>query len=127
MKTALLLVDDDRLVSRVLARSLRQFSIDVVVADSFDDAVGALRSRTFSALASDFMMGRKNGPDLLSWSAEHQPAVRRVLFTGIVNAQLLSGVVASGQAHHVLHKPFTAAELYAVVVGSAPPLHPAAH
>ncbi len=116
MRIRLLLVDDDRLVSRVLARALNRLPIDVVVADSFDDAVAAMQQQAFAAVASDFMMGRRNGPDVLAWCAEERPAMRRILFTGVVNPSLLAGIVASGRAHCVLLKPFSALELQAALV-----------
>lgn len=109
-RIVVLLVDDDALLIRALTRGIST-ALDVVAADKPEAAKAILDSRNVDVVASDFVMETATGLSLLDWARENHPAVRRVLFSGIIGPQTVTSLIASGRAHAVLCKPFSASEL----------------
>jgi PAS domain S-box-containing protein len=121
-----LLVDDEPLLLKALARQLRRFC-EVTTADSGAAAVAVLeRGDPFDVIISDLMMPALSGKELYLWIRTHRPELEsRVLFlTGGAFTPDLSEFVEE-QAGRMLSKPVSRASLLAAVgqlldgVGSA--------
>ncbi|MCA9623103.1 MAG: response regulator [Myxococcales bacterium] len=100
----LLVVDDERLVARVLARMLAPHEVEVVA--SVAEARERLTATRFDAVFSDLLMPQENGLDLHDWLRQEHPALaeRFVLVTGGVTDPALSAEVEA-RALSVLSKP----------------------
>lgn len=113
-KPRVLVVDDDPLVLRMLARMLGP-GFQVQVACSTAEATSMLAATEFVAVISDYEMpGGRDGLYLLALVREVQPWARRVLHTGFsppsIRLRSESCVV-----EHLVCKPALAGELLAVL------------
>ncbi|MBU1533834.1 response regulator [Myxococcota bacterium] len=81
LKTTVLLVDDDHLILKTLARRLISHHT-VVVAESGEAAVAKLEARAdIEVVVTDLMMEGMSGVDLFQWIKENRPELlRRVIF-----------------------------------------------
>ncbi|MEP6618124.1 MAG: hybrid sensor histidine kinase/response regulator [bacterium] len=79
-----LLVDDDELVGRTLARGLARLGYRVTTASDGVDALELMDAQSFDVVISDLMMPRMSGIELASALAEKHPALRRgmIVITG---------------------------------------------
>lgn len=110
-----LCVDDDPLVRRVYAAVLRNAGHRVTLAATLDDAVDILETEGFDLLISDYRLGfLRRGTTLLELAARRWPDMRRLLVTGTVPSPQ-QAEVWSTLAERVLPKPWTPAQLLAVV------------
>jgi CheY-like chemotaxis protein len=81
---SVLLVDDDRLLLRSLARTLSQRRLRVLQATTPAQALLVLTTRHVDIVVSDFEMpGEPNGLELLAEVQRKFPLVRRVLMSGM--------------------------------------------
>ena len=117
-KLVLLLVDDDVALTKALLRGIGDV-VDVVVANGPESAREVLSQRHIDVIATDFIMEAGTGLSLLDWARDHHPAVRRVLFSGLVDSSHTAALLAAGRVHAVLAKPFEVPQLLAVVAAVA--------
>lgn len=83
MSTKVLVVDDDELARRGLARSLRARlgEVEVLEAADGDDACSLLEQQSVDVVISDLRMPRMDGFELLSWMQRERPRTRVLLMT----------------------------------------------
>jgi CheY-like chemotaxis protein len=105
-----LVVDDDRSWSGLVALHLRRLGCSVVVADSVDDAILALERDTFDLVLADQSMPGANGLDLLAYVRRRTPASCFVLMSADVDDALQKTARAAGAAA-VVEKTDLLAEL----------------
>ena len=108
--TSVLVVEDDDLFGRAIARDLKEHGLEVVLAGNVDDAVSVLRARSIDVLLTDLRLGSADGIDLLERVRELSARTRAVLMSGFASARDYQRAVELG-AVRVLCKPFTRAEL----------------
>lgn len=103
-----MVVDDDPLVLKVLAREL-QVEFDIVTANSFDAALSLLDAEEeIAAVVSDFHLGvGQSGVDLLAEVQRNRPTCTRVLVSGAATPRDVAEGIARGVIDHFFHKPFT--------------------
>jgi len=77
-----LLVDDERIVRRVLAAQLAAKGLTVIEAGNGRDALAALSVRRFDLLITDLQMPEMDGHELLARVQEDYPLLRRIVITG---------------------------------------------
>lgn len=108
---SLLIVDDDRLVLRSLARALRRarptWRIDVHERPA--GALNGLASVPYDIVISDLDMPDIDGAELLREVQQRWPSVVRIAFTGSQDAKHMMRLV--GPAHQYLRKPLSPREL----------------
>lgn len=106
MKRArILIVDDDDLFRRALARRLRS-KVTLFVAASADEARAMIDAEELDAVVTDYDLGTaETGLDLLRGLLRSQPQVRRILMTGGLPQGLHP---EEGLCAEVLEKPFDA-------------------
>ena len=100
---SILVVDDDPLLLRALARMLREHELHL--ACDAESALVALRSVPIDVVLSDHQMPGSDGITLLETVRQESPMTRRVLMSGSAPRDLkelrLTQVV-----QHFIHKPF---------------------
>lgn len=115
-RARLLVIDDEPALARIIARSLADvYDADVVT--SAPDALARLRhGERYDAVLCDLLMPEMSGMELYATlSAERPDLARKMVF--------MTGGVASESAHEFLtsvenpslDKPFTAADLHAIL------------
>lgn len=98
-----LLVDDEALVAKALARLLGK-AADVSVALSAAQALDALAGGEFDAVISDYNMPGRDGLSLLEEVTRRWPHVTRVLHSGAMPKEARSAV-ERGIVHELVDKP----------------------
>ncbi|RMG57168.1 MAG: response regulator [Deltaproteobacteria bacterium] len=114
-KPAVLVVDDERNVLRSLSRLLRTLNVDVVTAETGEEAIGLVSQREFSLIISDHLMPGMKGVDLLSRAREIQPETTRILLTGHADLEVALEAINRGEVFRFLVKPWDDDELLAAV------------
>lgn len=103
----ILMVEDDQLVSAMIASAFEEEGHSVTHCSTADEAVLVLQTgMAFELLFTDVVMpGKMNGVDLAKWCAAHRPEVAILVTTGF--AENLEGVAAA-----VLQKPYGTEALF---------------
>jgi signal transduction histidine kinase/ActR/RegA family two-component response regulator len=109
--TRVLLVDDDGIVLRSLARSLRS-SFQVTAAESVREAEDHIERKTFDVIVCDVMMPDGGAIALYAWLEKHHPALlgRTIFLTGGASSSE-SREFLNARQQPVLKKPFALREL----------------
>jgi DNA-binding NtrC family response regulator len=109
-KRAVLIIDNEPLIQRLLTRVLHS-EFSVTVAESVEDALEALESQAFFAIVADFELGHPqlNGEWVLGEARRIAPDTRRLLMSG--HPMSLRAAKKRGDVHRVLQKPFARAAL----------------
>jgi len=126
-RPAILTIDDDPSVSRVVARDLRRRYGDshrIVRAESGADALDALREMKLrgdlvALLIADYRMPNMSGIEFLEQAMDLYPAARRVLLTAYADTEAAIEAINVVDLDHYLLKPWDPPEekLYPVVDG----------
>jgi DNA-binding NtrC family response regulator len=104
----ILVVDDDDLVRRALARALRPHRVQT--ASDYTSAELLLRTDRFDLIISDHEMPGRSGLELLQLAQQLQPGATRVLASG--NSSLeLAEATRSGSVQRFIAKPWDPAKL----------------
>jgi PAS domain S-box-containing protein len=122
---AVLAVDDDPAVLRVLRRELEALGYEVVTAVNADEALAVLEREDIDAMVTDVVMpGGIDGIDLVEIVRERKPDVRIVLASGFVATRPDEAEARFGRLPRdvaFLRKPYRRAELAAALRGAPPP------
>jgi len=111
-----LLVDDDELFLRALARLVR--TVDGVAVDSavsVEEAYTLLEKKRYSVVITDYRMPGASGIELLEHLAESQPDVVPVLTTAHVELDVALEAINRGRAFAFLRKPVSAEDVAVTV------------
>lgn len=111
----ILVVDDDDMVRRVVARVAREFGAAVAEADGAA-ALRALQAGDFDLVISDIRMPPPDGLQLAAWVRGQRPGTRVLLISGFARPEdetLIAGLGAT-----LLRKPFDAAALRQAIAGA---------
>jgi FixJ family two-component response regulator len=111
MERFVLLVDDDENILCGLARVLRQQPYHLYTARTGEEAVEVLKSRSVDVLVADEQMPGMSGSDLLAWTADNYPDVRRIMLTGRATTQMAVRAINEGLVYHFLTKPCNEVQL----------------
>lgn len=87
---SLLLVDDEPLVRRIVARVLREEGFRVLEADCAEDALRILERDSVDLVLTDIMMPRMNGCELGREISRRWPQLRMLYYSGHVFDSLFS-------------------------------------
>jgi signal transduction histidine kinase/ActR/RegA family two-component response regulator len=110
--TAVLVVDDDKLVRRFMADSLRSLSYEVVEAQDGAEAFQRLERQRFDLLLVDFAMPGMNGAEVARIAQAKQPDIRILMVSGYADSAAVEAALGTTRQ---LRKPFDLAELGAAV------------
>lgn len=105
-RPAVLIVDDDALILRVIERVLQPY-YDIVTATSVASAQEILNDdQSFAVIVSDLRMPDGNGVELLQYARTRFPDMTRVLFSGAAELSDARAAINEGQVFRLLTKPF---------------------
>jgi CheY-like chemotaxis protein len=110
-----LLVDDERMLRRVIRRGLVRAGFEVVEADNGVAALELLARERFDLVVSDVHMPLMDGVELLEAVSTAQPAVPVVLISGSLEVQGKEEARRLG-AFDFLKKPFALTELHQIAL-----------
>jgi two-component system, chemotaxis family, chemotaxis protein CheY len=109
-----LIVDDDRLLRRMLQDALADVPCTVREADSGDAAVAAIAEKPPQVVLLDLIMPGKSGLDLLKTFATQSPPMRIIVISSLDTESLVQQALKDG-AHGFLSKPFHPLDVQNVV------------
>jgi CheY-like chemotaxis protein len=109
---SILVVDDDKLVRRFMAESLRSLGYEVMDAAEGTEALAALDRRRFDLLLADFAMPGMNGAQVAKAAQLKQPELPVLIVSGYADSAAVEAVLGTTRQ---LRKPFNMAELGAAV------------
>jgi signal transduction histidine kinase/CheY-like chemotaxis protein len=111
-QTRVLVVDDDKLVRRFMAESLRSLQYHVTEAESGAEALATMERERFALLIVDFAMPGMNGADAARAAQERQPGIKVLMVSGYADSAAVEAALGTARQ---LRKPFDLAELGAAV------------
>lgn len=117
----ILIVDDEPMLSRGLARSLEADGYDVITMDDAEEASKLLKNESFDAIVSDISMPRMNGLQFLRSAREHDLEVPVLLVTAMPAVETAIEAIQYG-AFKYLTKPVDLKQ-FRQAVGKAVQLH----
>ena len=80
---SILIVDDERGLRSLLRLSFLAAGYDVRAAADVREAMRMCGTKSFDVVLTDVRMPELTGHDLARWLAEHHPATRSILMTGL--------------------------------------------
>jgi putative nucleotidyltransferase with HDIG domain len=108
----ILVVDDDALILQALSKVLENEGHTVV---AHTDPRKALEEKDFSVIITDFMMPHVNGIELLADVRKRFPHSVRLLLTAAADFKVAVEAVNRGEVFRLIAKPWSLAELQAIV------------
>lgn len=115
VQDTLLLVDDDRPFLQRLSRSFESRGIETITAESVDDAIEAVRSRSPSLAVVDMRLNGGNGLDVIAELRRQRADSRAIILTGYGNIATAVTAVKMGAVDY-LAKPADADEIFAALM-----------
>lgn len=112
--TPLLVVDDDRSISGIVAKLLTDHGYSVDTACDGDSALQLLSQKPYVAAVLDYQMPGMNGVELFRRARELRPHLRGVFLTAYTNINTVFPAIDAG-AERVLSKPVDVGELIPAV------------
>jgi signal transduction histidine kinase/CheY-like chemotaxis protein len=108
-QTRVLIVDDDRLVRRLMADGLRSLQYQVTAVENGEEALAKLDGgERFELLLVDFAMPGMNGAEVARAAQNRQPSIRILMVSGYADSAAVEEALGSTR---LLRKPFDVAEL----------------
>ncbi len=111
----ILLVDDEVMVLKTLARLLRAEPFSVFTAESPEAALDVLARESIQVVISDQHMPGRNGVELLKRVRELFPDVVRIMLTGYTEMNIAVDAINEGQVHRLMTKPWNDQDMRATV------------
>lgn len=109
---SILVVDDDNLVRRFMAESLRSLGYEVRDVGDGAAALAELEQRRFDLLLADFAMPGMNGAEVAKAAQLKQPELPVLIVSGYADSAAVEAALGTARQ---LRKPFDMAELGAAV------------
>jgi len=110
-----LIVDDDELILRALARILEERGYATRCYLSPDEALQALEDESPVVIISDYMMPAMDGVEFLKKARLKSPGAVRILCTAAEDFKVALQAVNSGEVFRIISKPWHQQELVATV------------
>ena len=116
MTERVLLIDDDEVFTRVLARALGARGFEVGVAANRADALAGARANPPDHAVLDLKLGEESGLALIPELLEIRPELRILLLTGYASIATAVEAIKRG-AHDYLAKPVDADQVVQALLG----------
>lgn len=112
----LLIVDDDPIARRAIARTLADKDYEIVQAESPSRALELMQEHHFRVLITDqHMPGSETGTDFLAMIEILFPDTIRILLTSDTSTEVFVAAINGGKARRVVYKPWHDEQLHNVV------------
>ena len=108
-------VDDDPLVARTIARSLRHQHLLPMTTTEPEEALEWVLEHDVAVLVSDFHMPVMNGVELAARVRALRPSTVRILVTGALDLQTALASINQGEVYRFVPKPFDLDQVTQVV------------
>jgi len=105
-RRAILIVDDDPLVGRMLLRSLTGFGWDLEYVQDPETAAKRIETQHFDLLITDFKMAKLDGMEMLERLKRSQPDCEAVIVSGYPTIEVVRRAFKLGAADFI-QKPFS--------------------
>ena len=105
-----LIVDDEDLIRRMLARLLKRAGHDIELAESARAARVRLEAETFDLVLSDVDLPGESGLDLVRYVLLHHPSTAAVMVTGVDDPTIAEAALDIGAYGYII-KPFETNEV----------------
>jgi DNA-binding NtrC family response regulator len=105
-RRAVLIIDDDPLVGRMLLRSLTGFGWDLEYVQDPETAARRIETQPFDLVITDFKMAKLDGMELLERIKKAQPGCEAVIVSGYPSVEVVRRAFKLGAADF-LQKPFS--------------------
>ena len=123
-RPSILLVDDDEVFRRRMARAFEERGYDVRGAGNYDDAVAAAQQDSPEYAVVDLRMPGRSGLELVRALDDIDPATKTVVLTGYGSIANAIDAIRLGATYYLL-KPADVDDIVAAFArGEAPPLSP---
>lgn len=123
-RQSILIVDDDEVFRRRLARAFEDRGYDTRVAADFDEAVTAAQTDSPELAVTDLKMPGRSGLELVQALNEIDPSTKVIVLTGYGSIATAIDAVRLGATYY-LPKPADADDIVAAFArAEAPPLEP---
>ncbi len=121
MGKRVLVIDDEKVMLRLVRAILTRAGYEVATTESIEEALDLLRDQSFDLITCDLMLPGISGLDFLQMmqTGAVQPRVPVVVVTAAGFQSELEQARSLGAAH-VLNKPFTSQQLVSVVETALP-------
>jgi two-component system, OmpR family, response regulator len=101
-----LIIEDDTLLSRVVARIVRAAGYKPVLAISLMDGLEQIQRKQFHLILTDYLMANGSGLDVLALVAKVSPTVPVIVMSG-ADADDVEDIARANGAAGYLTKPFS--------------------
>ncbi len=119
MPDRVLIVDDDELILRALARILEASGYVTRCYLAPDEALAALEDENPVVIISDYMMPGMDGVDFLKKARQRAPGAVRILCTAAEDFKVALQAVNAGEVFRIISKPWHQQELISTVSQAA--------
>jgi DNA-binding NtrC family response regulator len=116
--TRVLIVDDEAMLRRALARMLMTRGFEVLTAEDGESALGLLSNGNVDVMLLDVVMPVTTGMHVLQLARQRHPDVEVIMMTGHGDVQTAVRAVKNG-AYDFLTKPFPSTEAVLIAVAKA--------
>ena len=103
--TRILVVDDEEVVARAIARMAEHFGHEAVTARSFEEAVARVAESGFDVVLTDLRLGQRDGLELLRHFQQQMPEVPVVVITGQATIDSAMEAIRAGAYDYVAKPP----------------------
>lgn len=110
-----LILDDDPIIIRALARIIEGQGFEVVSFLDPDEALADLQAHPAHLIISDYMMPGMNGVEFLVRARRLCPDAPRLLLTALSDFRVAMDAVNNGEIYRLLSKPWTQIDLVGTV------------
>jgi two-component system, NtrC family, response regulator AtoC len=111
---AILIVDDDRNLLKILRDIVKEIDSDIVTASDAESALSAIASQAFDLVITDLKMPGKSGMDVLALSLKMRPSVPVIMVSAFGSVEEAVDAMKKG-AYDFITKPFNPDELLQIV------------
>lgn len=110
-KSIVLIVDDDEMVRKALARDLRDSPYEVLLAEDAKGAMAVIKDKPVDIVISDLRMPGIHGLSLLHIIKDHYPGIIRIVLTGYADMDAVLGAINEIEVFRFFIKPVGGREL----------------
>ena len=112
---SVLLVEDDSLVARTLARMLRLKKFDVSICPDPKKALELCDKRQFDLIITDQKMPVMTGTEFAAIAKDKQPKARTLLISGYINEKEAAAAIENEHINRFVAKPWHNEDILSIV------------
>ena len=110
----ILIIDDDKIILKILSKILQKEGFNVNTAETGQDALNKLETQQYDAALIDVKLQDVNGIDLLNKIQKIAPSMVKIMLTGYPSEEDRTRALAQGAADY-LTKPVKSEKLIEVI------------